>query len=157
MSPALISVVIFGTAIAFHVVLLKYVMELEKKPNCECSKVWQRDFIKYYLIASLVFLSVSVLRVLLGIKNNVLTLTVSTVMQLLGLVNLFVMFFYTQKLKNTSCACTEDWRRTFMNVYSLIMLAFFPIVTIILLAFALLSGKTIMPPKSAKLYKSPRK
>ena len=152
MLPSLLSVVIFGIAITFHVVLLKYVMELEKKPNCECSKTWQRDFIKYYLVASLVFLSVSVLRVLLGIKNNALTLTVSTVMQLLGLVNLFVMFFYTQKLKNSDCACSEDWRRTFMNVYSLIMLAFFPIVTIILLAFALLSGKTV----SASSLKSPK-
>ena len=75
-------------------------------------------------------------------QNNALTLTVSTVMQLLGLVNLFIMFFYSQKLKNTSCECSADWRRTFMNVYSLVMLAFFPLVTIVLLAVALLSGKT---------------
>ena len=152
--PSLISILIFGLAIAFHVVLLKYVTELEKNSECECSKAWQRDFIKYYLIASVVFLGTSVLRVLLGIKNNVLTLTVSTVMQLLGLVNLFVMFFYTQKLKHTNCECSEDWRRTFMNVYSLIMLAFFPIITIILLSTALLSGKMITPlpvtPKSVK-------
>ena len=153
--PSLISILIFGLAIAFHVVLLKYVTELEKNSECECSKAWQRDFIKYYLIASVVFLGTSVLRVLLGIKNNVLTLTVSTVMQLLGLVNLFIMFFYTQKLKHTKCECSKDWRRTFMNNYSLVMLAFFPIVTIILLSVALLSGKTIakveLPtPKSGK-------
>lgn len=149
-APALISVVIFGIAITFHVVLLKYVKELENKSDCGCSKLWQRDYIKYYLVASIIFLSISILRVLLGIKNNSLTLTVSTVMQLLGLVNLFIMFFYTQKLKNTDCACSEDWRRTFMNVYSLVMLAFFPIITIILLSIALLSGKTVMRPPIVK-------
>ena len=113
-------------------------------------QILAKDFIKYYLIASIVFLSVSILRVLLGIKNNALTLTVSTVMQLLGLVNLFVMFFYSQKLKNTECECSADWRRTFMNVYSLIMLAFFPLITIVLLAVALISGKTIMRPPTVK-------
>ena len=149
-APALISVLIFGIAIAFHVTLLKYVRKVEETPDCECAKSWQKDFIKYYLIASIVFLSVSILRVLLGIKNNALTLTVSTVMQLLGLVNLFVMFFYSQKLKNTECECSADWRRTFMNVYSLVMLAFFPLITIVLLAVALISGKTIMRPQAVK-------
>lgn len=144
MLPTLISVVIFGMAIVFHGVLLKYIMELEKKPGCECSKAWNREFIKYYLVASLVVLGFNVLRILLGLKNNALTLTVSTVMQILGLLNLFVMFFYTQKLKNTECACSDDWRRTFMNVYSFSMLAFFPIVTLILLMFVLLSGKSVM-------------
>jgi uncharacterized membrane protein YesL len=141
MLPSLISIVIFGIAIAFHGLLLKYIWDLEKHPDCECSKNWNRDFIKYYLVASIVFLCFNILRVLLGVGNNALTLTVSTVMQLLGIVNLFVMFFYTQKLKNTDCTCSADWRRTFMNVYSFIMLAFFPIVTIVILAITLLSGK----------------
>lgn len=146
MLPKLIASVVFAIAIGFHSVLLKYIMELEKKPECACSKEWSRDFIKYYLVASIVFLVFNLLRVILGLKNNALTLTVSTVMQLLGLVNLFVMFFYTQKLKNTNCECSADWRRTFMNVYSFVMLAFFPIVTLILLAVTLLSGKTVMVP-----------
>jgi hypothetical protein len=143
MLPKIIATFVFAVAIGFHSVLLKYIMELEKKPECACSKEWNRDFIKYYLVASIVFLVFSLLRIVLGLKNNTLTLTVSTVMQLLGLVNLFVMFFYTQKLKNTNCECSADWRRTFMNVYSLVMLAFFPIITMILLAVTLLSGKTV--------------
>lgn len=150
MLPKLISSIVFAIAIGFHSVLLKYIMELENKPECGCSKEWHRDFIKYYLVASIVFLGFSLIRVILGLKNNALTLTVSTVMQLLGLVNLFVMFFYTQKLKNTSCECSADWRRTFMNVYSLVMLAFFPIITMILLAVTLLSGKTVMVPSVKK-------
>lgn len=137
----LIAFALLLIACAFHVTLLKYILKIEKKEHCECAKSWQKNFIKYYLVASLVFLAFSMIRILLNVKNNTLTLTISTVMQLLGLINLFVMLFYTQKLKYSDCECSADWRRTFMNSYSLIMLAFFPIITIILLAMVLLTGK----------------
>ena len=143
MLPTLISLVIVGAAATFHGLLLKYITDIEKDETCVCAKNWKRDFIKYYLVASLIFLGLSVVRMVLGLGNNKFTLTVSTVMQLLGLINLFVMFFYSQELKNKSCECSANWKRKLMNVYSLVMLAFFPIVTIILLALVLLSGKTL--------------
>jgi len=142
MLPNLLSLLIVGLALAFHLTLLKYITNLEKDAACDCSKNWKRNFIKYYLVGSLVFLVLTVLRIVLGLKNNPFTLTLGTVMQLLGLVNLFVMFFYSQELKLTNCECSADWKRRFMNLYSLGMLAFFPLITIVLLVLVLLSGKT---------------
>ena len=125
-------------ALGFHGVVLKYITDLEKDNNCACSKNWKRDFIKYYLITSLVFLGFSLVRVLLNMKNNLVGVLVGSLVKIAGLVNLFIMLFYTNELKSKNCECSKNWVRKFMNNYSFFMLVFYPVVSILLLAFMLL-------------------
>ena len=43
--------------LVFIIIILIYILELEKK-NCDCSKHWMRDFIKYVSIIMLIITTI---------------------------------------------------------------------------------------------------
>ena len=126
-------------AIAINAYLLNYIMNLEKE-NCECSKHWQRDYIKYF---STVVIALSVLMIITTLSGLVasgpvagLLFFIRAVMLVASLVNIFVLFHYSTGLKNKNCECSEDTARTFMTYYSGIIIVVFAVI----LLYAILVG-----------------
>jgi hypothetical protein len=114
--------------IVFYSYILKYVNDLTVK-KCECSENWKRDYIKYFSMAAIGVLSVSLLLVYVerlatlpkGLKvfSNVL----GGVYFVAFLVFLGVLFSYTRNLSNceTGCKCSEDKMRTVTHYFSAIV------------------------------------
>lgn len=137
---SVLSVLVLLVTLTINGTFFKYIVDLEKKDNCECSKNKKRDFIKYFLITSLGFSLLSFIRISLSLTfTNVLYKLFVALFQLASLVNLVVMFLYTRELKKIECVCSEDWKRTFMSNYSLFFTVVYPvfIVSIYLLKILL--------------------
>jgi hypothetical protein len=127
-----------GIIILINLVLFSYILKLERE-KCKCSDNWMRDYIKYYtsilVILSLITLMVPVF---LGEKTpkimKPLTLVIRIVVLLATLVQVYVVFAYSQALncKKKSCKCSKDWRGSFMYwlgifgfvIYVLMLLVF---------------------------------
>jgi hypothetical protein len=100
------------------VIMYMYVTELEKE-QCECSKGWKRDVVKYL---SIVFMVVNVLSILasLGLfegiggnlKSSVLFPLLSVLYVLVSLVYLCItLVFYIELTNDKGCGCSHDWKR----------------------------------------------
>ncbi len=130
-------VLYFGIVILINLILLTYILKLERK-NCDCSERWMRDYIKYYsatlIILALILLVLPVL-VKRKIKiNMVLFGLIRSVIIIATLIQVYSVFKYSQELqcKLKSCKCSDDWRAGFMYwlgifgfvIYTLLLLAF---------------------------------
>ena len=140
-SGAMVGAQVFSSliAIAINAYLLNYIMNLEKV-NCECSKHWQRDYIKYF---SIVVIALSVLMIITTLSGLVATgplagllFFIRAVMLIASLANIFILFHYSTSLKTKECECSEDIARTFMTYYSGLII----VVFVIVLLYALIAG-----------------
>jgi hypothetical protein len=100
--------------LVFNVIILMYVLELEKK-KCSCSKHWMRDFIKYVSIIMIVLsLIISFIpNFIKSCKTNVLCKSLFGLYGLLGFVYIIILlvyYFHIQKIKN-DCPCSLNWKR----------------------------------------------
>ena len=118
--------------IVFHLFVYNYVLNLERT-RCDCSDNWQREFIKYYSLVALV-ISTSLFITGFSGSNVRLPIAFSLLFSLFGLINAFVIFFYTKNLMDagSACECSGGRVRTAIHYLS----AFRVILTL----FALLSA-----------------
>jgi hypothetical protein len=126
-SNLVLSVITLMTAlfIVFYSYILKYINGLTVK-KCECSDNWKRDYIKYFSMAAIGVLVVSLVLVFierLATLPRALKLLLNIlrgVYFLAFLVFLGVLFSYTSNLSNceTGCKCSEDKMRTVMQYFS---------------------------------------
>ena len=80
----------------FHIFVLSYIKNLERI-HCDCSKHWQRDFIKYYSLVAIV-ISTSLFITGISGSDGRLPAILSSLLAFAGLINAFIVFFYTKKL-----------------------------------------------------------
>jgi hypothetical protein len=108
-------VVLVTPGLIINGIVLSWIFKIERQ--CECSRDWRRDVIKYVSIASVV----QMLAVLGRIRiPPVVLMTVA----LAGLVNLYSVLTYIPKLqRECSCATEYEWRDNFIFWWVLIGLA----------------------------------
>ena len=100
------------------VVIYMYISDLEKE-QCECSKGWKRDVVKYL---SIVFMVVNVLSIFMSLglfdgigntlKSSVLFPLLSALYVLVSLVYLCItLVYYIDLTTDKGCGCCYDWKR----------------------------------------------
>lgn len=95
-------------------IVLSWIFKIERQ--CECSRDWRRDVIKYVSIASVVQMLAILGRVRIP---PVVLMTVA----LAGAVNLYAVLTYIPKLKrDCSCATDREWRDNFIFWWMVIAL-----------------------------------
>lgn len=109
MNPVVPAVV----GLALQSIVLSWIFKLERQ--CNCSKDWRRDFIKYYS-----FTGVAVLLVALA-KFRLPPVVMMTI-GLAGLVNLYSVLSYIPALNRNACTCAteDDWRDNFIYWYMIL-------------------------------------
>ena len=100
------SIIIFG-------VMLKYLMDLERKETCECSLTNTRKKLKLVLIIWLVL-------VFINMVTKLLTLKVLQVVSFICIIILYLI--YENELKKSKCECSNDIRKTIFKYYIYIRL-----------------------------------
>lgn len=109
MNPVVPAVV----GLALQSIVLSWIFKLERQ--CNCSKDWRRDFIKYYS-----FTGVAVLLATLA-KFRLPPVVMMTI-GLAGLVNLYSVLSYVPMLTRNACTCAteDDWRDNFIYWYMIL-------------------------------------
>ena len=100
------------------VIMYMYVTDLEKE-NCECSKGWKRDVVKYLSIVFMIingltlFMSLGLFDGIGGIlKSSTLFPLLSILYVLVSLVYLCItLVFYIDLTTDKGCRCCYDWKR----------------------------------------------
>lgn len=124
--------------LVFIIIILIYILELEKK-NCDCSKHWMRDFIKYVSIIMLII--TTILFIPNGkelCKNNVICRVFLGLYGLLVfayVIIVLVYFFHIKKKIKSNCECALDWKR-----YALLypFIGIFIVILILIIAMIIL-------------------
>lgn len=105
-------VVLVTPGLIINGIVLSWVSKIERQ--CECSRDWRRDVIKYVSIASL--LQAIAVAARLRIPPVVLM-----IMALAGLVYLYSILTYIPKLeRECSCATEYEWRDNFIFWWTLV-------------------------------------
>lgn len=104
---SIITLVFWGLA-------LKWIMDLERK-QCECSKDWRRDYMKYFFIAAILF-QFAILS-----KNLKIVKSLAMPMGLATLVYIGVSLSYIISLRKKQCGCSQSNERMALLVYSSVL------------------------------------
>ena len=101
-----------------NVLILNYVRKLEIV-SCECSEDWKRDYIKIYSLITIIITSlvalVPIFLQLINFKYNVNTILSNNIVSIFsflytmfGLLNVYSLFTYSQKIVLTNCECSDS-------------------------------------------------
>ena len=135
-----------GFIVIINLILLQYVLKLERE-NCECSKGWMRDYIKYYtstiIVLSLVMLIIPIVTNNKSLKKlKPLFIFIRVVVLLATLVQVYCVFTLSQKLycEDGSCECSNSWHGRFMYWLGIFGFVVYTILVIAYLMCALTHG-----------------
>lgn len=104
--------------LAFQGLILSWVMKLEKA--CGCSAGWQRSYIKYYALGSILLL------LLAAAGNQLKNKALAGALVGAGLVNIYAILTYIPRMKYWGCSCAEsgdhgyDFREDFIYWWTLV-------------------------------------
>ena len=120
---------------------VKYINKLEKD-NCKCSEDIKRDMVKnfsYLILLSWVILFFVILFVPPKTLNMLNNKYVSLFNYLFVVSYGFLLFFYSKKLIDESCECSESWVRDAMQYQSYVYISL-SVISILLFLTKLLIG-----------------
>jgi hypothetical protein len=98
--------------------IINYINKLEQN-ECNCSRPWYKDFIKYFSGVTILISSFMILNLKKYIHNKLYNIG-EFIYQILGILNVYILFRFTQDIMKTECECSKDWDRKFVYYYSLI-------------------------------------
>lgn len=105
-------VVLVTPGLIINGIVLSWISKIERQ--CECSRDWRRDIIKYVSIAGLI----QALAIAARIRIPPVVLMIMT---LAGLVYLYSVLTYIPKLeRDCSCATEYEWRDNFIFWWTLV-------------------------------------
>jgi hypothetical protein len=120
---------------------VKYINKLEKD-NCKCSEDMKRDMVKnfsYLILLSWVILFFVILFVPPKTLNMLNNKYVSLFNYLFVVSYGFLLFFYSKKLIDETCECSESWVRDAMQYQSYVYISL-SVISILLFLTKLLIG-----------------
>lgn len=131
-------VIVITLIIILHYSMFSWTNELEKT-GCSCSDLWHRNIIHWIALVILIFIAVNMLLIIAKVKSQLF----SAFAGLIGIVNVFyiiLIYDYISKLKNLECKCSEDWKREYGYIGSIVYMSFYGLTMLILLTFILTVG-----------------
>jgi hypothetical protein len=98
--------------------ILLYIAKLEKL-GCKCSKNWQREFIKYYIIFMLL---IFIIRLFDSSSPYNLPPILMTIQFVLTIVFVGIVYHYIMNLKQKNCKCSNDTARDILEIINYIQI-----------------------------------
>ena len=108
--------------ILVNALIVNYTMKLEHI-DCECSKSWYRDFIKYYSIITIIM----TLLIFCNIKTPAWKF-IHNIYYIIGLCNIYILFKFSQDLYINKCECSKSWEQKFIYYYSMTLMLLYIIL-----------------------------
>jgi hypothetical protein len=138
------NLLLYFIILIINLLILQYVLKLEKM-SCECSKDWRRDYIKYFSIVSIVIITFMFIIPLITQKYIKLIQTpifriIANLISIASLINVYSLFTYSQKIILEKCKCSNNWERSFIYYYSLIIMSIYIFIAASLIVLSLCVG-----------------
>ena len=134
--------IIMGGVLYLSYRYIKYINDLEKN-NCKCSEDIKRDMIKNFSYLILFSWALFILAILITPSKTILNIMSSKILNFLQFIVIAgygaVLFLYSKKLIDESCACSESWLREAMQYQSYVYI-FFSITSFLVVITKLLVG-----------------
>ena len=148
--------VVFGLAIiALHVVVLTYINKLENI-NCPCAEHPYRNFLKYYLIVSIVILTINMF--IPFVQPNAAVsgfLGFFLLLWVVATVAFYIMaVMYVRYLVKAKCECSEDVRRQVLYIWSILELCLIGVLFMLPLLIFIIFGSMSLALSSASGFKA---
>lgn len=121
---------ILFVVILVNSLIINYINKLEQN-ECNCSNSWYRDFVKYYSAITIFTTAFLILNLKKYINEKLYNIS-ELVYHILGILNIYILFKFTQDIMKSECECSKDWDRKFVYYYSLISTTIYVIWFIIL-------------------------
>ena len=134
-----------------NILIVNYIRKLEQI-TCECSEEWKRDYIKIYSLITIIITSLTCLVPLFlhltNINYNIEKLLANTPLTYLGyiytffgLVNVYALFTYSQRIVLGECNCSKSWERRFIYYYSMLVMSLYVFIASLILIGIMCCGK----------------
>jgi hypothetical protein len=126
-----------------HYFMYIWTKELENK-NCDCSDIIHRKIINY---GSIVFFIILIFNYINIITNNIFikpSIFISILLTTISIIYLSIIIDYIRKLKEKQCECSEDWKRKYGYIFSIIYLILSVLSLVIITMFLIFGGYPIL-------------
>ena len=123
--------------ILLNTLIINYVYTLEKN-KCECSQGWKREYIKYFAIITIILVVVN--SIFRKIPKSFL-MPISTLYSIGGLINIYVLFSYSNSMIKNTCECSNSWERQFIYYYSIFVISLYVFLVAGLIYLSLFNPK----------------
>ena len=140
MLELLIHLIVLVLVITLHVAMYMWTTELEKE-NCDCSDLWHRNLINIFSILLLILIPVNFYlryKNFLPIKSFNLDLKTgySIIVGGIGVFYMVIILDYVMKLKEKNCECSEDWKREYGYIFTIVYIS----LLLLMLLFIIIIG-----------------
>ena len=123
------------TIIAFFIFVLYTWVDTMEKDGCDCSNLWHKDYVKFglmFLLAYNIFIMIIInanpKMQFLNISKYISKYIYLDIFKLIGglltIIYWAIVLDYIIKLKELACGCSEDWKREFAYIYSIVYFTF---------------------------------
>jgi|TARA_B100000497_G_C7492606_1_gene301422 hypothetical protein len=132
----IIYLIIFTFIIILHHSMYTWTEELEKN-GCECSDLWQRNVIHWVALILLIAIGINVVFLIANIKSKVFDVF-RILASILQIFYIAFIFDYITKLKKLECKCSENWKREYGYISSIIYIVIYGIFLLSIISTILL-------------------
>ena len=134
-----------------NILIVNYVRKLEQV-TCECSEEWKRDYIKIYSLITIIITSLICLVPLflhiVNVEYNIQSILSNTpltyigyIYTFFGLINVYALFTYSQRIVLGDCDCSKSWERRFIYYYSMLVMSLYLFMASFLVIGIICCGK----------------
>ena len=111
-------------------ILVSYIKSLEDKKGA-CSNDRRRKYIKYYGYFLVIFsISLLILNIIFGLGNNKFVQNILRIVSFgINFLAAYLLYSYSNILEDSTCKCSQSWRRTFMKFYGYILGGIFSFIS----------------------------
>ena len=112
-------------------ILVSYIKSLEDK-ECACTNDRRRKYVKFYGYFIIVFsILLLVINLIFGMRGNALIQNIIRIVSFsVNFLAAYLLYSYSNILEDSSCQCSESWRRTFMKFYGFFMVGLFSLISL---------------------------
>ena len=114
-----------------NILIFNYIYKLEKS-KCNCSSDWKRKYIKYYSLITIFICIILIGNIIPNMASSQLQL-LSHIYFVFGLVNVYALFKFSQKLVIEKCECSDSWERIYVYFYSMVIMSLYIFLSVFLL------------------------
>ena len=116
-------------------ILVSYIKSLEDK-KCACSNDRRRKYIKYYGYFLIIFAILMLFtNLVFGLSyNNAVQSFLRIISFGVNFLAAYLLYSYSNLLEDSTCKCSESWRRTFLKFYGYFLGGIFSFISTCIIA-----------------------
>lgn len=115
-------------------ILISYIKSLEEQ-DCACSNDRRRKYVKFYGYFTVIFtIILLILNIYFGQRGNSSLQNIIRIVSFsINFLAAYLLYSYSNILEDSSCKCTESWRRTFMKFYGYFLIGLLSFISFALI------------------------